>query len=205
VISTPRAFDFVIWLLVGYACGSLATGYWLGKMRGIDIREHGSGNVGATNVFRVLGTPAGIFTLLVDILKGAIPVILALRASAGSLPLALTTGLGAILGHATSPFVKFRGGKGVATSAGVFFALMPYPFGVALGVFLVVFAVTRTVSASSIASAVGLAIASFFFQTPRILSFATMAVSTLVIWKHRSNIKRLIAGTEPRLGQRKIA
>src|ERR1044071_9941862 len=115
-----------VWCLASYLLGSIPTGYWLGlAWKGIDIRKHGSGNLGATNVFRVLGKWPGFGTLAFDILKGWIPVHLAMRFFPGRLALAIGAGLSAIVGHTASLFVRFRGGKGVATSASVFAALLP--------------------------------------------------------------------------------
>jgi glycerol-3-phosphate acyltransferase PlsY len=205
-------------ILSAYFRGSIPTGYWLGKMiRGIDVRKFGSGNLGATNVFRVLGWEAGLSTLVIDVLKGYLPVVLCLPSlnymssvEAGfSLPYwyetpslvlhSLVIGLAAILGHTFSCFVGFRGGKGVATSAGVFAALMPAPALVALTVFILVFIATRYVSLGSMLGAISLVIASFLFSTPRPLCWSAVAVAAFVFWSHRANIHRLMDGTENRI------
>jgi len=215
---------------VAYLIGSIPTGYWLGKVwKGIDIRQHGSGNVGATNVFRVLGAGPGLVTLLIDILKGWVCVYVCLKGivtmaytpiltatitigpcdipgfcgttSVMMNPLVLATlaGLTAILGHCTSPFVGFKGGKGVATSAGVFLALMPIPGLIALGIFLLSLAATRIVSISSILAALGLAVSAWCLTRPMVFDDAATVVAALILYKHRSNIHRLLKGTEPRL------
>jgi glycerol-3-phosphate acyltransferase PlsY len=187
--------------VLSYLLGSIPTGLWLGQLwKGIDVREQGSGNLGATNVFRILGPGPGIITLLLDIAKGAAPVLAVLRHDPGNFALALMAGLCAIVGHTMSLFVKFRGGKGVATSAGVFAALMPLSAAIAIGIFLISLAATRMVSASSILAALGLAVSSFFFAPDPRLAYPTCAVACLVIWKHRSNIQRILAGTESRMG-----
>lgn len=185
-------------IAAAYLIGSIPTGYWLGKWwKGIDIRQHGSGNPGATNVFRVLGKVPGILTLSIDALKGALPVLGAQRFFPNSTIVPLATGLAAIAGHTASVFLAFRGGKGVATSAGVFAALLPVPFGAALAAFILCLAVSRRVSLSSIVSSMTLAVVSFLTPTPKGSAYATATVACFVIWKHRSNLKRLCAGTEP--------
>ncbi len=183
-----------------YLLGSIPTGYWLGKAwKGIDIRTQGSGNVGATNVVRVLGVGPGVITFLIDCLKGALPVLWVQHTYPGALGWATCAGLAAILGHTTSPFVRFQGGKGVATSGGAFAALLPIPTGIGFAVFLVCLAFSRMVSASSILAAVALAVSAFKFAPDPMLAYAVTGVSLVVIWKHRDNIKRILAGTESRI------
>jgi acyl phosphate:glycerol-3-phosphate acyltransferase len=190
-------------LLGSYFLGAIPTGFWLGKAwKGIDVRQHGSGNLGATNVFRVLGTVPGIVTLVLDIFKGAAPVLLVKHFFPGMIGLAALAGVVAIVGHTTSPFVGFHGGKGVATSAGVFGALLPLPAAIAMGVFAIGLAISRRVSVSSICAAVALAIAAFHYSPEPLLAYAAAAMAVLIIWTHRGNIQRIIAGTEPRLGSK---
>ena len=187
-------------VMTAYFLGSIPTGYWLGlAWKGVDVRLHGSGNLGATNVFRVLGKGPGLLTLAVDISKGCLPVLLAKHLFPGDFALAIVTGLAAIVGHTTSAFVRFRGGKGVATSAGVFAALLPLPFLAAVTVFLAVFFATRTVSLGSLLGVLTLSASSFIFSVPRPLSYATVAVACFVTWTHRANIQRLLQGTENRI------
>ena len=144
---------------IAYILGSVPTGYWLGlRLRGVDIREHGSRNIGATNTMRVLGRGLGAIALAVDIAKGLVSVLLIARLSAWEYA-PLICGLAAILGHTFSIFLRFQGGKGVATSAGVFFALTPLPMFIALAAFLFVVAMTHMVSAGSIVAALALGIA----------------------------------------------
>ena len=187
---------------MAYLLGSIPTGYWLGKFwKGVDVRQHGSGNLGATNVFRVLGVGPGITTLALDILKGAAPVIGVQHFFPGDLGLAVAAGMAAILGHMTSLFVRFRGGKGVATSAGVFAALLPVPSGIALAVFLICLALSRMVSASSICGALALSLAALSLGCAPLLKYTAVAVACLVIWTHRGNIQRILAGTESKIGR----
>src|SRR5439155_1663845 len=149
---------------------------------------------------RVLGMAPGTVTLLVDIAKGALPVLTIKHLCPGELGLAVAAGLAAILGHTASPFVHFRGGKGVATSAGVFGALLPVPSAIALPVFLLCLFITRMVSVSSILAAIALAIAAFILSPEPLLAYTAGAVAGLVIWTHRGNIRRILAGTESHIG-----
>ena len=188
-----------LWL-AAYLVGSIPTGFWLGKLwKGIDVREFGSGNLGATNVFRVLGIVPGILTFTIDISKGLVSVLCARILFPGELPTAIGAGVAAILGHTTSMFVQFRGGKGVATSAGVFLALLPLPSTFALAAFAIVFGATRYVSLGSLVGAYTLVGTAFVLSSPRVLSWTALAVALFVTWTHRTNIKRLMRGTENRV------
>ena len=182
-----------------YLLGSVPTGLWLGlKLRSIDIREPGSRNIGATNTLRVLGKRLGIFTLAMDVLKGWLPVAAALWLNAWDY-LPILCGFAAILGHTFSVFLWFRGGKGVATSTGVFLGLAPFPTLIAALVFGVVVAATRMVSAGSIAAAAVLSVAVFFYPTPGPVRMVAVVVAALVILKHRANIRRIMKGEENRI------
>ena len=182
-----------------YLLGSVPTGLWLGlKLRNIDIRERGSRNIGATNTMRVLGKRLGIATLAVDVLKGWLPVVVALWLNVWEY-LPILCGLAAILGHTFSLFLWFRGGKGVATSTGVFLGLAPMPTLIAAAVFGVVVAATRMVSAGSIAAAAALSVAVFFFPATTPVRVVTVAVAVLVILKHRANVQRILSGKESRI------
>lgn len=196
---------------IAYLVGSIPTAYLAGRaLKGVDLRTVGSGNLGATNVYRSLGLAAAIVVLLVDALKGALPaLLLPVRLDAGSgvgpsamLWWGLACGVAAILGHARPVFLLWRGGgKGVATTAGVFAALAPAAFAIAFVVFGVVLWRTRIVSASSLSAAVALplgALATSGLRSP--LFLVALGVSAFVTWSHRANIVRLRAGTEPRLG-----
>lgn len=189
-----------------YLLGSIPTGLWLGKAwKGIDVRQQGSGNLGATNVFRVLGAGPGALTLALDILKGFAAVALAKCCYPGILQTSVIAGICAILGHTMSIFVRFRGGKGVATSGGVFLGLLPIPTLAALLTFAIVFGVSRYVSVGSLSAAAVLVGASFAQGAPAMLSWMAVAVALLVTWTHRGNIQRLMNGTENRIEFKKKA
>lgn len=206
---------FIITALAAYFLGSIPTGFLMGKARGIDIRKLGSGNIGATNVLRHLGTPAGIAVLLADALKGWVAVALVatsignwLHPGGGPLEaqwLRLTAGFVAVLGHNYTCWLRFKGGKGIATSAGVLLALVPSSLAVILGVWIVVFALTRYVSLASICGSFTLPFATWFIYRNGTLTVITAAMTALAIYKHRSNIQRLLEGTEHRIGKRKPA
>lgn len=185
---------------LSYLLGSIPTGLWLGRaLRGIDIREHGSKNIGATNTLRVLGKPLGAAALAGDMLKGAVPVLYFGTLTSDALlpiPLPLACGIAAILGHSFSLFLRFQGGKGVATSAGVFFALLPVPTLIAAVVFGITVWRTRMVSLGSILAAITLTVVAMFSPVSFALHVIVLLVASLVIWKHRSNIGRIIRGEE---------
>jgi glycerol-3-phosphate acyltransferase PlsY len=184
---------------VSYFLGSIPTAYLMGwLLRGIDIRTVGSGNVGATNVFRTIGKTAGISTLLIDMAKGLLAMELAFIYCGGDF-WPLVAGVAAVAGHSWSVWVNFRGGKGVATSAGVFLALLPGPMGLALLVFAVAFGVARRVSVGSIFAAGTLPLAAFFLGSPPARVILAVVLSVVVIVRHIPNIRRLLRGEEPPL------
>jgi len=189
--------------------GSLPTGYLAGMARGIDIRAAGSGNIGATNVFRVLGNAAGIAVLAVDGVKGFAAArwvpLLADKCfpGAGLDNLALAAGAGAVLGHIYTCWLKFKGGKGIATSAGVGFAWAPEACAATLAVWGVVFLATRYVSVASIAAAVVLPVMVWCFHYGTKMTIVMTALSVLAIYKHKANIRRLLDGTENRAEAKK--
>jgi acyl phosphate:glycerol-3-phosphate acyltransferase len=194
-----------LWLLGSYLVGAIPTGYLAGRIfRGIDLREHGSKNLGATNVYRTLGwryaVPVGLF----DIAKGAVPVLFLAPQASESQLFALACGIAAILGHVFSVFVRFRGGKGVATAAGVMLGLTPLALGVALLAWLLVVALSGYVSLASIAAAAIFPVAVYLLERPdrpEILWLDAL-VAAAIIWLHRANIRRLLNGTESRFGRR---
>ena len=202
----------VFLILLAYLLGSIPTGYLVGKyLRGIDIREHGSGSTGATNVLRTLGKKAGISVLVIDMLKGMLGIALVKALylnSANPLPpdwqawLILATGLAAVIGHSKSIFLNFDGGKSVATSLGVLLIMSPWVALATLGSFLLVLAISRIVSLSSITGAIAVIILMLVLRQPLpYILFASVA-GLYVIIRHRGNIERLLSGTEPRLGQK---
>lgn len=187
-------------LVASYVAGSVPTGLWLGLwLRKIDIREHGSKNIGATNTLRVLGKPLGGAALAGDMAKGVIAVVV-FGQLAGWEHLPLACGLAAILGHLFSVFLKFKGGKGVATSTGVFLGLATIPTLIAAVVFFATLGLTRMVSAGSVLAAVTMAIAVFLFPFTLPIRVATVLVAVLVVVKHRSNIGRIMRGEESKIG-----
>lgn len=196
--------------LAAYLLGSLPTGYLVARARGVDIRAHGSGNIGATNVFRILGKPAGIFVLLVDGLKGfaacawVSDLVLRWFANSGVAPepVRIVAGIAAILGHNYTCWLRFKGGKGIATSAGVLGALVPVALVIILTIWIVVFALTKYVSLASISAAFALPFATWATQRDLPLILVMAAVGALAIYKHRANIQRLLEGTENRVGAR---
>jgi acyl phosphate:glycerol-3-phosphate acyltransferase len=192
------------WLLlvVAYLIGSIPTSHLAGRLRGVDLREHGSGNLGATNAFRVLGWRAALPVMIVDMAKGWVPTALfPLLAGTAALEWALAYGALAIVGHVFSVFVGFRGGKGVATSAGVFVALAPWAVLIGFLVWGVSVVLTRIVSVGSILAALVLPPAVFATNEPRTVFWLSVVLSAFVIYAHRENIRRLARGEESRLGR----
>ncbi len=197
-------YIFVL-ILLSYFIGAIPFGFLLGKTRGIDIRNAGSGNIGATNVMRVVGKPWGIFTLVLDACKGFVPAaFFPLLAGEGAPALlGLLCGVAAIVGHSFPVYLRFRGGKGVATSAGVLVGVTPAAFGVGIAVFLVLFGIFRYVSLGSIGAALAVPIASFFLHDSREVTIVLAVLAVVVIWRHKDNIRRLLSGTENRVGRAK--
>jgi len=195
--------------VAAYLLGSVPTGFLVAKGRGIDIRTTGSGNIGATNVIRAVGKTAGILVLLADALKGAAACLvvpwLALRlfgaSHAGAAPglgLTMVAGVAAILGHNYTCWLQFKGGKGIATSAGVLAVLMPVALGLCVVVWLGVFVLTRYVSAASIAASLALPFAVWGAIGSKPLTVLASVLGALAIYKHKANIRRLLDGTEHR-------
>jgi glycerol-3-phosphate acyltransferase PlsY len=193
------------WLLASYLLGAIPTSYLAGRLvRGIDLREHGSRNLGATNLYRVLGWKFAVPVGLFDASKGAIPVLLFAPRVSDSQLFALACGLAAVVGHVFSVFVRFRGGKGVATAAGVMLALTPAALGIAALVWVVLVFLTGYVSVGSIAGAAVFPLAVFLLERPERpeILWIDAAVAAGIIWLHRGNIRRLLDGTENRFGRR---
>lgn len=185
----------VVACIAAYLLGSVPTGLLLGKACGIDVRREGSGNIGATNLYRTVGRKVGVLTLIGDCLKGLVPVLIArhLGLPAG---MVAAVGLAAFCGHVFSVFLCFKGGKGVATALGIFLGLAPLAVACAVGVFAVLVLKWRYVSLGSIAAAAVMPLAVFVLGNSRGVVLATTIVATIVIVKHRENIQRLVAGTE---------
>ena len=189
----------IFYVLAAFFMGSLPFGYWLGLLRGVDLRKQGSGNTGATNVGRVLGKKWGIFVFVLDLGKGWIAVALAKSVGNLTVTWAVTVGVFAVLGHVFSPWLGFRGGKGVATSAGILIGLVPWvALGVAL-IWLLTFQMSRTVSVASLCAATAFPLF-VFWLTPEQKVFQWISIGmTLLVWfRHRDNVKRLLQGKENR-------
>lgn len=230
-----------LWILpiASFLAGSIPFGLFIAKAKGVNIREHGSGNIGATNVLRVIGKPYGIACLLLDFLKGFIPTVIAvslclihgktpqtaitsLSEFATTFPTAdawqaqtiiIITGLFAILGHNYSPWIGFKGGKGIATSGGVLIALMPVAVLILILIWIILFYTSRYVSIASIGAAAAVPLVTIYgsykhgyiadgtWNKP--LFIFSIVIGALAIWKHRSNIKNLINGTEHKFTKKK--
>lgn len=213
---------FMVWTSIaavaalGYLLGSIPFGFLVAKLKGVDIRKAGSGNIGATNVFRVVGKSYGIAVFILDFMKGLLPVVVSgsmFRMTGGGevvgYGISLLAGLSAILGHNFSCWLGFKGGKGIATSAGVLLALMPFVMLGGLIVWVVVFVVSRYVSLASIAAAIALPAILWLYAAigllpldPYLLGFS-IVIATLAVWRHRTNIQRLLNGTEHRMTSKK--
>ena len=188
-----------ILVLGSYLVGSIPFGLLLGRLRGVDVRRVGSGNIGATNVMRAGGKAAGIATLCLDAAKGATPVLAARQADAAP-ALQVAAGVAAVIGHCYPIYLRLRGGKGVATAAGAFAVLSPPSAGIAALAFAGALGVTRIVSASSCAAALALPVAAFA-RGEAMVGLGAISVSALVLWRHRDNLGRIRSGTERRLGR----
>lgn len=196
----------ILSLISSYLLGSIPTGYIFGRvLKDIDIRKHGSGNVGATNVFRIVGKAPGIIVLFLDGLKGFAAVALAAGffyhpGSAVNIEwFCILSALTAVAGHIWTVFLNFKGGKGVATGAGALIALMHLVAFACLGIWVIVFAVTKIVSIASIAASLALPIFAWVFNSPVELKILSVTLSIISIYKHIPNIKRLFKGEEKKL------
>jgi glycerol-3-phosphate acyltransferase PlsY len=197
-------WSYIIVAVAAYLLGSIPTGFLVGRAKGIDIRKSGSGNIGATNAMRVFGKPAGIFVLLVDCAKGFVAVWISGFILKNFNPQIengrIIAGIFAVLGHNYTCWLKFKGGKGIATTAGVYLALAPWALLIAFVIFIIFIALTKYMSVGSIAAAIALPAAVWILQPHNyFLGSVTIALGILAIYKHKSNIKRLLAGTENRL------
>ena len=204
---------YILVVLVAYLLGSIPTGFLVAKARGIDIRSMGSGNIGATNVYRTLGKTAGGFVFLADAAKGWLAVfVVAKLVAVWMYPaarllahdwFAICAGVAAILGHNYTCWLYFKGGKGIATSAGVLVALVPWPLLIILGIWIVVLALTRYVSLASISASFALPFAAWLVGESTAKTLVTAALAALAIYKHKANIQRLLKGTENRISVKK--
>ncbi|HET7497307.1 MAG TPA: glycerol-3-phosphate 1-O-acyltransferase PlsY [Candidatus Eisenbacteria bacterium] len=183
-------------VILGFLLGSIPSGLWIARARGVDLRTVGSGNIGATNAIRGLGPRWGGLVFAIDTAKGAVAALL----GGGHVPTALAAGAAAILGHVFSPWARFKGGRGVATSLGVFLAILPIPALLALAVWIVLFALSRRVSVGSLGAAIAYPLLVLWlaphdeYRLARVV--AGILVALLVVIRHIPNIRRLAAGTE---------
>jgi len=206
----------ILGIIVSYLIGSIPTAYIFGRvLKGIDIRKFGSGNVGATNALRVLGKGPGIAVLVLDILKGFLPVIFLgnfLRSRIAFIPdetLRLILGLSCICGHNWTIFLGFKGGKGIATTFGVLLGLslkitgLKLILGLVVLTWLVIFIIVRIVSVASVLAGIALPIYIILFKQPKVLIFASILLCIFIILRHKTNLKRVFQGKEPRLNFKK--
>jgi len=197
-------------LLASYLLGSIPFGYLAGRLAGIDVRKVGSGNIGATNVVRVLGKKYGYPVFALDVLKGFAAVMISMLVAPGQPPawnspeiFGILAAISSVLGHSYPLWLKFKGGKGVATSAGALLALTPVATLIGVVIWIIVFCLTRYVSLASITAAVFLPIVILLVSSQdqnsgKPLIYSSACVAAVIIWRHRSNLSRLIRGTEPR-------
>ncbi|HEX9457245.1 MAG TPA: glycerol-3-phosphate 1-O-acyltransferase PlsY [Candidatus Acidoferrum sp.] len=190
--------------LPAYILGSIPFGLILAKLfGGTDVRKGGSGNIGATNVARVIGPVAGILTLILDVAKGSAAVLLAARLSQDSATWMMIAALAALAGHCFPIWLKFKGGKGVATAAGMFLVLCPLAFLGSVILFVLVVTFWRYVSLASISAAAAMPLLMYFLWAPRhapplVITFGSLAAAVLIVCKHAGNIRRLVQGVEPK-------
>jgi glycerol-3-phosphate acyltransferase PlsY len=189
---------------LAYLVGSIPFAFLLSRRGGIDLRRVGSGNVGASNVLRTAGIRTALLAMLLDAAKGSLAVVVAQPLAPGpSTPVA--AGLASILGHVYPVWLRFRGGKGVATAAGVFAVLTPAALGVAAAVFVLAVWISRYISVGSLAGAATLAIVAAAGDSPRASAAAAVTAATIIVYRHRGNLSRIRAGTERRIGQRLLS
>ena len=186
-------------IIFAYLLGSVPTGYLVGAWMGVDVRAAGSGNIGATNVARVVGKRHGILTLAADVAKGLIPVFAALQLGLAS-TMAAFLGVAAFLGHLYPVFLKFHGGKGVATALGVYAGLAPLATLVMIVIFAAVALASRIISLGSMVAALAAPVTLWFFSYPPAVVGLSAFIAAMIILRHRGNLRRLLAGTEPRFG-----
>jgi len=206
--SLVQIASYLAVVVGAYLFGSIPSGYLVARAKGVDIRSLGSGNIGATNVFRFVGKPAGIFVLVFDGLKGfaACAWFSDLIINLFTVPadqhvyLRMAAGLAVVLGHNYTCWLRFKGGKGIATSAGVLAGIVPWALLIIVGFWILLFSLTRYVSAGSLAASFTLPFATWLTTRDWTLTLVTGVMGALAIYKHKGNIRRLLNGTENRLG-----
>ena len=204
ITNTPLMLSLLV--LAAYLMGSIPNGLLLARLKGVDLQKVGSGNIGATNVYRCVGKGWGVAAFVLDAVKGFVPAFVFPRLMDSAPPwLGLACGIAAVAGHNWPVWLKFKGGKGVSTSAGMLLGIAPAAVGIGFAVFALVVALTRFVSLGSILAAVAVPAAylGMYGAGNRLLAGALVAMGALVVVKHRANIRRLLAGTEPRIAGKK--
>ena len=204
ITNTPLMLSLLV--LAAYLMGSIPNGLLLARLKGVDLQKVGSGNIGATNVYRCVGKGWGVAAFVLDAVKGFVPAFVFPRLVDSAPPwLGLACGIAAVAGHNWPVWLKFKGGKGVSTSAGMLLGIAPAAVGVGFAVFAVTLALTRFVSLGSILAAVAVPAAYLWMHGTenRLLAGALVVMGLLVVVKHRANIGRLLAGVEPRIAGKK--
>ena len=195
-----------VWLLGAYLIGGIPFGFLIGKLRGIDVRTVGSKNIGATNVFRTVGKKWGLLAFFCDVMKGLVPTLVAKMLYAETMPeMPILVGITCVAGHMLTPYMKFKGGKGVATAFGALIALMPATVGIAFAIFALTFACSHYISLGSCVAATSLAVMVWipfldhagYNDLP--LCILVTLIAAFIVWKHRSNIGRLVRGEENKI------
>jgi acyl phosphate:glycerol-3-phosphate acyltransferase len=203
VASAPPIADTIVqmlpWILLGYALGSVPFAFLVARRAGIDVRVAGSGNVGAANVVRTSGLSLGVTVMALDMIKGA-ATVLAAYAAVGTVPPMAAAGAAAVVGHIYPVWLRFHGGKGVAVAAGVFAILAPVATVLATAVFVAAVVSTRVVSLGSVAATVALPPAAWLVGAPTSVVVAAIGSASLILFRHRSNVRRIASGTERRFG-----
>ena len=188
-----------LWLLGAYLIGAIPFGFLIGRMRGVDVRTVGSKNIGATNVFRTVGKKWGLLAFFCDVMKGLLPTLAARHLAADAAWLPLAVGITCVVGHMLTPFMKFRGGKGVATAFGMMVALATVPALLAFAVFVVTVWLSHYISLGSMLAAMALAALVWVFPCVLPMRIIAALVAVFVIYKHKSNIQRLVHGCENKI------
>jgi len=190
------------YILIGFLCGSVPFSWLLGRLKGVDLREHGSGNPGATNLLRTSGTVMGIAGMLLDSAKGAAPVILVTSAGSAHAWLPSAVVIAAVCGHVFMPWFGFKGGKGVATALGALLVLSTYPVLCALGLFILLLGLFKMVSLGSVAAGLSLPFFGILFNAPKYPEIVLSIIALAILVTHRANIQRILNGTERKIGKK---
>ncbi|HEX5107070.1 MAG TPA: glycerol-3-phosphate 1-O-acyltransferase PlsY [Vicinamibacterales bacterium] len=193
--------DNVLAITLGYLIGSVPFAQLLSARRGIDLRRVGSGNVGASNLLRTLGVRPAVVAMCLDAVKGAVAVLVAQRLAVSAVT-PMAAGVASVVGHVYPVWLRFRGGKGVATAAGVFAVVSPIALAIACAVFVLSVWITRYISVGSLAGTLSLAVVTAVNDDPIAVPFGAAAAALVIVYRHRANLSRILAGTERRIGQR---